>query len=76
MSSPSPPLDDERNSSDGGDVGGADDVSDGVGMLPGNGSASSGSRLVGRRGGGALRPVSATFRYRLLRRAWRPVLIT
>ncbi|KAB5560971.1 hypothetical protein DKX38_005928 [Salix brachista] len=27
-------------------------------------------------GGGALRPVAASLRYRLLRRAWRPVLVT
>ncbi|KAG5051234.1 hypothetical protein AAZX31_02G084100 [Glycine max] len=29
-----------------------------------------------RRGASALRPVSSVFRYRLLRRAWRPVLVT
>ncbi|KAJ4707060.1 putative 50S ribosomal protein-related [Melia azedarach] len=45
------------------------------GLLPMTGSAGSGSST--RRGSaGSLRPVSATFRYRLLRRAWRPVLVT
>ncbi|XVF20755.1 hypothetical protein REPUB_Repub12eG0030500 [Reevesia pubescens] len=28
------------------------------------------------RGSGSLRPVTASFRYRLLRRAWRPMLVT
>lgn len=51
------------------------------GLLP---VSSAGSSIGGGGGGsssrrgssGALRPVSATFRYRLLRRAWRPVLVT
>ncbi|CDP02757.1 unnamed protein product [Coffea canephora] len=50
-------------------------VSSGVGG-GGVGGASGGFGL--RRGGGGrqLRPLSATFRQRLLRRAWRPVLVT
>ncbi|KAM6546440.1 hypothetical protein CsatB_027176 [Cannabis sativa] len=34
------------------------------------------SLVARRRGFGSLRPVTAGFRYRLLRRAWRPVLVT
>ncbi|KAJ0043384.1 uncharacterized protein LOC116130874 [Pistacia vera] len=48
------------------------------GLLPVTGSVGGGgSGSVSRRGSaGSLRPISATFRYRLLRRAWRPVLVT
>ncbi|XP_010528492.1 PREDICTED: uncharacterized protein LOC104805579 [Tarenaya hassleriana] len=51
------------------------------GLLPVNGDRDGGGGDVGlaaRRAGlrGSLRPVSATLRYRLLRRAWRPVLVT
>lgn len=73
----SPPLEDKEkktNSSNHRD-GGSE-----IGLLPVTGSVGGGSgcSLAARRGGasGALRPVSATFRYRLLRRAWRPVLVT
>jgi len=53
---------------------------DEVGSLPAVGSVGGGISAA-RRGGGAeragsFRPVTATFRYRLLRRAWRPVLVT
>ncbi|KAH8483314.1 hypothetical protein POPTR_017G117866v4 [Populus trichocarpa] len=60
----SPPFEQERR---GGERGGGEEV----GLISGGGAAL-------RRGGGvgALRPVAATFRYRLLRRAWRPVLVT
>ncbi|KAG2715020.1 hypothetical protein I3843_03G059800 [Carya illinoinensis] len=50
-----------------------------VGSLPENGSVGGGSlahRRVRSGGAGSFRPITATFRYRLLRRAWRPVLVT
>lgn len=52
-----------------------------VGLLPETGSVgggnSGGTGFTARRvGSGSLRPITATFRYRLLRRAWRPVLVT
>ncbi|GMY24334.1 probable protein phosphatase DDB_G0279461 [Fagus crenata] len=44
----------------------------------GNGGGSGGNGLPARRvgGTGSFRPITASFRYRLLRRAWRPVLLT
>ncbi|KAJ6960478.1 hypothetical protein D5086_030970 [Populus alba] len=60
----SPPFEQERR---GGERGGGEEV----GLISGGGAA-----LRRGGGGGALRPVAATFRYRLLRRAWRPVLVT
>lgn len=52
---------------------------DEVGLLPATGSVGGGISAA-RRGGaertGSFRPVTASFRYRLLRRAWRPVLVT
>ncbi|XP_062152052.1 uncharacterized protein LOC133860477 [Alnus glutinosa] len=52
---------------------------DEVGLFPATGSVGDGGLAI-RRGGpgraGSFRPVTATFRYRLLRRAWRPVLVT
>ncbi|KAJ9173045.1 hypothetical protein P3X46_016221 [Hevea brasiliensis] len=76
----SPPFEDkEKDNPDGADgevelltVTDSDDGS-------GGGSAGSfgGGGLAARRGGGgSLRPVTGMFRYRLLRRAWRPVLVT
>lgn len=48
-------------------------------LLPATASVG-GSGAVPRRGGAgrgnSFRPITATFRYRLLRRAWRPVLVT
>ncbi|KAF3444290.1 hypothetical protein FNV43_RR13980 [Rhamnella rubrinervis] len=74
VSSP-PPLDDKRGQED-----------EERGLLPASGSVVVGSGRFGgggggfsnRRGGGigSLRPVTAAFRYRFLRRAWRPVLVT
>lgn len=55
---------------------------DEVGLLPATGSAGGsgggGSGFAARRGGGIgpFRPITASFRYRLLRRPWRPVLVT
>ncbi|XP_044468485.1 uncharacterized protein LOC123197992 [Mangifera indica] len=47
------------------------------GLLPVTGSLSGVGGSASRRGSvGSLRPISATFRHRLLRRAWRPVLVT
>lgn len=61
----SPPFE-ERDPDSGGDR---------RGLLPVTGTVGSGSAT--RRGSaGSLRPVSATFRYRFLRRAWRPMLVT
>ncbi|XP_044505193.1 uncharacterized protein LOC123225323 [Mangifera indica] len=55
----------------------SESVEDRAGLLPSTGSVGSGGGSVSRRGStGSLRPISATFRYRLLRRAWRPVLVT
>ncbi|XP_011021279.1 PREDICTED: uncharacterized protein LOC105123400 [Populus euphratica] len=61
----SPPFEQERRGGERG-VGG-----DEVGLISGGGAT-----LRRGGGGGALRPVAATFRCRLLRRAWRPVLVT
>lgn len=56
---------------------------DEVGLLPTTGSAGGsggggGNGFAARRGGGIgpFRPITASFRYRLLRRPWRPVLVT
>ena len=64
---------------------------DEVGLLPATGSAGGsgggggggggvggGNGFAARRGGGIgpFRPITASFRYRLLRRPWRPVLVT
>ena len=59
---------------------------DEVGFLPATGSAGGsgggggggGNGFAARRGGGIgpFRPITASFRYRLLRRPWRPVLVT
>ncbi|GFY82867.1 hypothetical protein Acr_02g0011070 [Actinidia rufa] len=62
VSSP-PPLEERATEKDG-------DVGEGILHAAGGGSADE------RRGGPrSLRPLSATFRQRLLRRAWRPVLV-
>ncbi|KAF9663997.1 hypothetical protein SADUNF_Sadunf17G0110100 [Salix dunnii] len=62
----SPPF--EQKERRAGERGGGEEV----GLISGGGGGAS------RRGGAAssLRPVAASFRYRLLRRAWRPVLVT
>lgn len=66
----SPPLEDRVSDK-------RDDGEEQRGLLPGTGSVSGGVGLAARRRGiGSLRPVTAGFRYRLLRRAWRPVLVT
>ncbi|KAF2313809.1 hypothetical protein GH714_013559 [Hevea brasiliensis] len=71
----SPPFEDKEKDN-------PDDSDDAVEVLPVAGSASgtggggAGGLAARRGGGGSLRPVSGTFRYRLLRRAWRPVLVT
>ncbi|KAK7272946.1 hypothetical protein RIF29_13991 [Crotalaria pallida] len=76
VSSPSPPQDDENNDGNGNNNNNnnsfqREQEEQGV-LLP---RFRSGSPL--RRGGGAsLRPVSSAFRYRLIRRAWRPMLLT
>ncbi|XP_062107421.1 uncharacterized protein LOC133818520 [Humulus lupulus] len=74
VSSP-PPLEDRVCNKRGGD--GEEEQR---GLLPGTtASVESGfgvSLVARRRGFGSLRPVTAGFRYRLLRRAWRPVLVT
>ncbi|OMO80249.1 hypothetical protein CCACVL1_13095 [Corchorus capsularis] len=44
-----------------------------VDLLPGTASSGDG---FSSRGSGSLRPITASFRYRLLRRAWRPMLVT
>ncbi|KAJ8761166.1 hypothetical protein K2173_001222 [Erythroxylum novogranatense] len=69
----SPPFEDKEKNRDGGEIG----------LLPvsngssGGGGGGSGGGLAVRRGGvGGMRPISGTFRYRLLRRAWRPMLVT
>lgn len=72
VSSP-PPIDDKR--------GRHEEEQRGL-LLPQNGGVGggfggSGGGFSTRRGGvRSLRPVTATFRYRFLRRAWRPVLVT
>ncbi|CAN1122676.1 hypothetical protein LINPERPRIM_LOCUS2850 [Linum perenne] len=60
----SPPFDDHRKQNRGCDE---------VRLLTEGGV---GSNSSGGGGGGGLRPAAARFRYRLLRRAWRPVLVT
>ncbi|CAN1122677.1 hypothetical protein LINPERPRIM_LOCUS2850 [Linum perenne] len=69
----SPPFDDHRKQNRG-----CDEVrlltEGGVGSNSSGGGGGGGGGLSGRRGG--LRPAAARFRYRLLRRAWRPVLVT
>lgn len=71
VSSPSPPPEDRVSDNR--------LEEDEVGLLPATGSVGDGVSAA-RRGGagraGSFRPLSATFRYRLLRRAWRPVLFT
>ncbi|PSS33591.1 hypothetical protein CEY00_Acc03992 [Actinidia chinensis var. chinensis] len=63
-SSLSPPPLEERATEKGRDVG--------EGVLRADGGGSAAARRGGPR---SLRPLSATFRQRLLRRAWRPVLV-
>ncbi|GLT34059.1 hypothetical protein SLA2020_378640 [Shorea laevis] len=60
----SPPFE-ERESKSG--------VGDSEGLLPAPRSVSDGQAA---RHGGSLRQITGAFRYRLLRRAWRPVLVT
>ncbi|WCJ25339.1 hypothetical protein M5689_007231 [Euphorbia peplus] len=72
--SSSPPFEDHkdehRNHHPDGDLDEDDD------LLPVSGNSRAGNGgLITRRGAG-LRSLSGTFRYRLLRRSWRPVLIT
>ncbi|KAG6777459.1 hypothetical protein POTOM_017282 [Populus tomentosa] len=62
----SPPFEEKERRS--GERGGGEEV----GLISGNAAAV----RRGGVGGGALRPVAASLRYRLLRRAWRPVLVT
>lgn len=55
----------------------SENVRDGIlsrGVTAAGGNGGAGLRRVG--GARSLRPLSATFRQRLLRRAWRPVLVT
>ncbi|CAK7344273.1 unnamed protein product [Dovyalis caffra] len=63
----SPPFEEKERRS--GERGGGEEV----GLISGGGVA---LRRGSGSGGGALGPVAASFRYRLLRRAWRPVLFT
>ncbi|KAK4765991.1 hypothetical protein SAY87_007633 [Trapa incisa] len=65
MSSPSPPLGEGTESDDGGEAAGP--------LMP-EIATSDGSISIRRRYTGSLRTASGPFRYRLLRRAWRPVL--
>ncbi|KAF7811285.1 proline-, glutamic acid- and leucine-rich protein 1-like [Senna tora] len=72
---PTTPLDDDKKCKDE-----ERREQDGL-LLPAMASSSLGSRFrtgsAFRRGGSAaLRPVSSAFRYRFLKRAWRPVLVT
>lgn len=73
VSSPPPMEDDKRCRQEG-------ERQEQEGLLPPAIAASPGrfrTSSASRRGGAAaLRPVSSAFRYRLLRRAWRPVLVT
>lgn len=74
-SPPPPPIEEERRRM----IRGCDDVdvnvNIGEGFLPATGF--SGGGVSGRRlGPRSLRPLSAAFRQRLLRRPWRPVLVT
>ncbi|EXC20516.1 hypothetical protein L484_027070 [Morus notabilis] len=75
----SPPLED-RVSDNRGER--EDEEEEERGLLPPTGSVIGGFSVGGggltarRRGTGSLRPVTAGFRYRLLRRAWRPVLVS
>ncbi|KAJ6936202.1 hypothetical protein NC652_011053 [Populus alba x Populus x berolinensis] len=62
----SPPFEEKERRS--GERGGGEEV----GLISGGAAAV----RRGGVGGGALRPVAASLRYRLLRRAWRPVLVT
>ncbi|KAL5743348.1 hypothetical protein ACOSQ2_026464 [Xanthoceras sorbifolium] len=65
----SPPIE-ERDSE-------SSEVREGLLPITGSSSVGGGGGSTSRRGSnGSLRPVSATFRYRLLRRAWRPMLVT
>lgn len=73
VSSP-PPVDDDKRCQE-------EERREQEGLLPAMASSGLGSRFrtgsAFRRGGAAaLRPVSSTFRYRFLKRAWRPVLVT
>ncbi|KAL5571297.1 hypothetical protein UlMin_020894 [Ulmus minor] len=76
----SPPLEDrvsDKRSNGGGEeerglIQGTGNVGGGFG----NGGVIGGGFVARRRTAGSLRPVTAAFRYRLLRRAWRPVLVT
>ncbi|GLU10764.1 hypothetical protein SLE2022_275490 [Rubroshorea leprosula] len=61
----SPPLE-ERGSKSG--------LDDNEGLLPAPMSATDG--MTARRGGGSIRQMAGTLRCRILRRAWRPVLVT
>ncbi|KAJ6936206.1 hypothetical protein NC652_011057 [Populus alba x Populus x berolinensis] len=63
---PSPPFEEKERRS--GERGGGEEV----GLISGGAAAV----RRGGVGGGALRPVAASLRYRLLRSAWRPVLVT
>ncbi|XP_043807451.1 uncharacterized protein LOC110609767 [Manihot esculenta] len=66
----SPPFEDKEK----------DNPDDAVELLPvsggGSGGGGDGGLAARRAGGSSLRPLSGTFRYRLLRRAWRPMLVT
>lgn len=64
----SPPFEDKsRVQADSGQVG--------LGFSPA--TVNGGGSITARRGAvGSLRPISAAFRYRLLRRVWRPVLVS
>ncbi|KDP32983.1 hypothetical protein JCGZ_13014 [Jatropha curcas] len=75
----SPPFEDknEDNTDADGEVELLSVTGSGGGGGGGSGGGGGGTGgLAARRGGaGSLRPVSGTFRYRLLRRAWRPMLV-
>lgn len=68
----SPPLEETAN----GKVSEMREDEDDEVLLPATGSVRSRGSPWRRGGVGSLRPLSAAFRNRLLRRAWRPVLVT
>lgn len=76
VSSPSPPLEDRISDKRSGQEEQRVLLSSSVGIGVGGGFGSNGGLSLRRGEVGSLRRVTATFRYRLLRRAWRPILVT
>ncbi|XP_050227414.1 uncharacterized protein LOC126677030 [Mercurialis annua] len=76
----SPPLEDKENNNRSNNSQDDDGNLDSLPVVDNGGGGSVGGgfrgRFASRRVGGGLRPLSGTLRYRLLRRAWRPVLVT